>query len=173
MTHQCVGYRGAGNSGFTLIEVLTALVVMGVATSIFFGLFAASISLGNASRGEKVAAQLAVECLADLQTHPAQFSWPAFGEVEHGELLPIPRAGEEDAPLSQAAPPAVMPTEKGAHDRERNFYRDFTSEAFARLPSEGANYVDVVVVIHWVQEGRKRLLSLTSCMPRAAVEGLS
>lgn len=171
MTRVPMGPGRAENSGFTLIEVLTALAVMGVAISIFFGLFAASLSLGKSSRAERVAAQLAEEYLTDVQANPGRYRWPDYADGQSGELLRVTLAGIEDAPVHQADPPTVMPTYRRAHDRERSFYHDFTWEAFARLPSEGANYVDLILVIRWLHEGHERLFALTTCMPRSVGEG--
>lgn len=174
-----IGWPGnKRNKGFTLVEVLTALVVMGVATSIFFSLFFASLALGESSRWQRVAAGLAEERLAHLQNNPGSYEWPDFSDHEPGELLPVTLPDPDGAVLNRATPPATMPTgdPDGAYTREANFYAGFEWQIEARLPAGAPtqNHVEVVVKILRIsngsgeeRKGRKaRVFALTSCMAR-------
>ena len=60
----------SGRAGFTLLEILTALAVIGMASTIFFRLFTVSTSLAASSVSHEVAANLAQE-LNGINKHSA------------------------------------------------------------------------------------------------------
>ncbi len=165
------------------MEVLTALVVMGVATSIFFSLFFSSLSLGESSRWQRVAARLAEERLSHLQNNSARYDWSGFKAGEAGVPFPVSLLESDGAALNRAEPPATMPTgdPDGAYTREERFYAGFEWQIEARLPAEGSgeNYVEVVVKILEISDGlagegkarRSRVFALTSCMARPTGAG--
>ena len=157
--------------GFTLLELLTAFLVMGAAVTIFLQLYTASMSMAKSSRAHKVAANLAEEYMAEILVTPARYTWPKLkgGEADVG--LPITLRGHAGEPVLQAQPPTALPTYKPAFNRERTLYYNFTWQAYARLPDPSAKYVEVLVVVKWLQAGREREFALTSCVPRSFTEG--
>jgi len=163
------GQSGRADHGFTLVEVLAALTIVGVATYLFIALFASSLDLAQASRNLKVAADLAEGRLYDLVHHPAGYAWPSLAEVRAGDLAPVrPDAGTDG---STEAMPAAMPLDPASRRRETVFHEKFSQEAFARLPRPDAAYLEVTAVIRWVERGRDQVFMLTSCVPRTVLEG--
>ncbi len=161
------------NPGFTLLELLTALAVIGIAATIFLRLFASSNSLAAASLSHEVAVNIAGEYLATIQASPERFVWPDYDDAAIGEahaLKPVENGAVEENFIHL---PEAMPTTRRAYNRDRNLYNDFTWEAFALLPHEGAQYVQLIVEISWMDEGKLRRFSLGSAVPRALGEGAS
>lgn len=160
-----------GRSGFTLLELLTAIAIMSVGTFVIVSLFASSITLADINRSRKVAAALAEEQLASLTTKPEIYVWPDLRSLEPGDLAEVRLQGTEPGVPNPVTPPSALPPARAAQDREMNFYDGFSWQAFARLPSRDAGYVEVTVVVRWVCQGREDLITLTSSVPRAQVEG--
>ena len=158
-------------AGFTLLELLTALVVIGIAATVFFQLFLASVSLAESSRAREVAADLAQEYLTVMQASPKMFVWPNYDETAEGESLPV-KAVAGSALGELFAQPAAMPTVRRPYNRERSLYNDFSWAASARLPEASARYVEITIEMTWDDsEGRMRRLALTSALPRSVAEG--
>jgi prepilin-type N-terminal cleavage/methylation domain-containing protein len=156
-------------AGFTLIEVLTALFVVGVATTIFIKMYTASLDLAKSSSNYNVAAQIAEEYLVELQTNPGQFAWPNFdgkiADFQKVEQLDLDRQINVD-------PPTAMPTNKRAFDREANLYREFGWYANAKIHAEDSNFVEVRVTVIWKEKGKDRRVYVTSAFPRSVGEGV-
>lgn len=159
--------------GFTLLELLTALAVISIAATIFLRLFASSNSLAAASLSHEVAVNFAEEYLTTIQANPERFVWPDYDDAPIGDahaLKPIENGAIEE---NFSHLPKAMPTTRRAYNRDRNLYNDFTWEAFALLPHEGAQYVQLIVEISWMDEGKLRRFSLGSTAPRAIGDGVS
>lgn len=154
-----------GRAGFTLLELITALAVLGVAATVFLRLFSSSLSLASTSLSHEVAVGLAEEYLTTIQSSPERFDWPDLEDTASGKIQPI-RPIEEIFPT----PPEAMPTLRRAYNRDHSFYRDFSWEAFAVLPEDEAQYVEVLVEISWTDEGYLRRFSLASIVPRSLAE---
>ncbi len=159
--------------GFTLLELLTALAVIGIAATIFLSLFTSSNSLATASLSHEVAANIAEEYLATIQANPERFVWPDYDDTPIGKahaLKPIENGVVEE---NHTHIPEAMPTTRRAYNRDRNLYNGFTWAAFTVLPHEGAQYVQLTVEISWIDDGRLRRFSLSSALPRARGDGAS
>lgn len=158
-------------SGFTIIEVLTAFFVMGVATTIFIAMYTASLSVSRSSTHYAVASQIAEEYMAELRVNPQQFVWPNFDDAGIGELILIGLA-DEDGALRVVAQPTAMPITPAAHKRETNLYREYTWKAEARIQELDSNFVEVLVTIGWQHLNKPQFLYLTSTVPRSVGEGI-
>lgn len=168
--HEC--WRSAPNQkGFTLLELLTATVVLGIAVSIYLQLFASSLSLAEQSSKSRTAARLAEETLTAIEIAPRLYDWPRYEEAEAGELIPLPRRGIGTTHITTARTPTAEPTRERSHQRTMTHYGDFTTETYTSVPDFDANHVRVVVVVRWMTGGRVQAFSLTSALPRGAVEG--
>ena len=162
----------AGRGGFTLVELLTALVIMGIATTIFVNLYTASVTLANANRGQRVAANLAEEYMTYILNYPREIDWspvygeePASGDAESpGKLILVARPD-----TAEEGPAAMLRTAGRSYNRVKNLYRNFTHEVHARIPETDAEYLEVVVVVRWTQGRRNLSFSLTSAIPRGRV----
>ena len=95
--------RHERNIGFTLIEVIAALTVMSVATTIIISLLTSSLSISEASRNRKVAGELAEEKLIEIVNMPGSFSIPEPSTLEPGVQVEIAKA-------ESIVAPSTMPT---------------------------------------------------------------
>lgn len=161
----------SSRSGFTIIEVLTAFFVIGIATTIFVRLYSSSLSLGRTSTHYAVASQIAEEYMAELQVNPGQFAWPNFADSPVGDLIEVKVIDDESA-IKYVEPPTAMPSVQGAHDRQSQLYRDFEWIAYARIHEESSNFVEVMVEISWKNKGKFQRFYLTSAVPRSIGEGI-
>lgn len=158
-------------AGFTLLELLTALIVLGIASTVLLKMFTSSMTLSKTARTHEIAGDLAQEYLTLIESRPDLFAWPSFSDSQPGTALALkPREGGPVHALT-SDPPAALPLLRRAHDREAGLYRDFTWTAQTALPSADAQYVDVTVQIEWELEGRVRQFRLGTAVPRAAAEG--
>ncbi len=166
-----VGRRGA--AGFTLIEVLVALVVMSVATYIILSMFTMSVSLGRGDRSRRAAYSIAEARLADCAIAPSRYEWPKPDALASGELVEVKAPGDATVAPNGEMPafPATVPTYPAAADRERRFYGQFTSSVYARSIDGAPNVYAITAVVRWTQEGRKQSVSLTTTMPLPAMGG--
>jgi len=163
--------RAHGRAGFTLLELLTALVVLGIASTVLLKMFTSSQSLAKSARSHEIAGDLAQEYLILIESRPDLFTWPDFADSQPGVPQTIkPREGGPIQALT-SEPPAALPLLRRANERESGAYRDFTWTAQAALPSADAQYVDVTVQVAWELEGRLRQFTLGSVVPRAAAQG--
>jgi prepilin-type N-terminal cleavage/methylation domain-containing protein len=158
-------------AGFTLLELLTALIVLGIASTILLKMFLSSQTLAKAGRTHEIAADLAQEFVTLLQDRPELFLWPSFLDEKPGTALPIKALPEGPLASAIAEPPASLPLLRRAHDREEGTYRNFSWSATGRLPAAESNYVELNITVVWELEGRLRQFMLTSATPRPAVGG--
>jgi prepilin-type N-terminal cleavage/methylation domain-containing protein len=157
----------AAQGGFTLIEILVALVVVGVATSVFIQLFSLSLTMARTSQNQALAATLADEQMNALLRAPRAYDWHLAGAAP-GQLIAVtPRQAQEDHRHFDA--PSTLPLSPRASNREEALHEKFSWEGYARLPHEDARCLEVTVAVRWVEEGRDRLISLTSAIARSAI----
>lgn len=157
--------------GFTILEVLVALFVIGVATTVFVKLYTSSLSLSQTSTHYSIASQLAEEYLAEIHANPSQFVWPNFQDKPVGEfhdVVPV----EDESRIQLVSKPTAMPNIESEHRRESELYNDFAWSASARIHEETANFVELLVVVDWQLEGRTHRFYLTSALPRSIGEGV-
>lgn len=158
-------------SGFTILEVLVALFVIGSATTVFIGLYTSSLALARSSTHYAVASQLAEEFLAEMRSNPSQFVWPNYSDKPIGELHDVVLVKDE-SPIRLVDLPTAMPNLKSEYDRENRLYRNFAWTAFSRIHGETANFVEVLIVVTWEHEGKLHRFYLTSALPRSIGEGM-
>jgi prepilin-type N-terminal cleavage/methylation domain-containing protein len=173
-----VRYRGSSGfnrkqqaGGFTLIEILVALAIVGVATYIIISLFSSAFSLAQNNRARRVAGALAEGQLADLMRNPAKYAWPDLKAAKVGELSEVSVRGETDKGGRVFDAPSVMPIDKRAFNREQSFYGKFSWDAYVKLPKENVPHAELTVVVRWRSQGRSDAFALTSCVPRSVMEG--
>jgi len=159
------------HKGFTLIEVLTAFMVLSIATTVFIGLYRGSLSLSKSSQLNQLAALVAEEALVNLQNNSDGFVWPNFDDVAQNTYETVRPVNGSDG-INVPEYPSVMPNNERFFRRARSQYQNFSWEGFARLPSSDANYVEILVVVQWTFDGRPQQYYLTSAVPRSVGEGL-
>lgn len=165
------GRRRGGRDGFTLIEVLVAFAVIGVATWIILSLFTSSLKLEKNARSMRVAADLGRSRLADITTRPEAYAWPA-AEAITGEAG-APLTLKESTVEASFAQPAVLPTNALAADKESKFYDKFSWEAYVKHPVTGRGYYEIIVVVRWQESNRPKELVLTGSIPTAMTKETS
>lgn len=111
--------------------------------------------------------------MAEVIHSPTKYLWPDYESGAVGKLHSLKRVSDPNVATHIAVPPVAMPTEKRAYNRERTFYRDFMIESLARVPQRDSNYVEIIIVVRWVVNGRDQVLTLTSCVSRRVGEGLA
>jgi prepilin-type N-terminal cleavage/methylation domain-containing protein len=154
------------NAGFTLIETIVALGIIGVATYISISLYTGSLELGQSVRLYTVAADAADEYLAELVRDPSNFTWPDANQAQAGEVLPV--TAKSETYILQ--PPATLPTQRAMGEREKRFYRKLTRHAFVRVPKADSPYVELIAMVSWVESGRNYDFTLTTLAPRGILE---
>ncbi len=158
--------------GFSLLEVIVALGVMGVAIGIIVSLFTASLTLATDSRNESVAAAYAQERMIDVQKNAALFDWSGLNAAAVGQLTPVAlsEVGKEVRGNGFDLPSTLAASANRAQ-HEMTFYNKFSWEIFAKKPKANAAYVEVTVVVRWQHAGRPRSFALTSLTARGLPEG--
>ena len=164
--------RGRGrfgtSSGFTLLELMVALAVMGVGVSIFIQLYSASLDFAKTSVNSRIATAIANEQLHVMQRHPERFLWniSAPGADERFEIT----LGPDDPKAGNPATlPSVMPAEIAAVAREESRHSNFRWKAFGEL-RHNASYYETTVVVRWTESGREKTLAMTSAVTRDKVD---
>ena len=155
-------------AGFTLIELIVALFVISVATTIFMHLYATSIDLGKLSRNRTVAVAIAEEQLGLIMREPGNFAWDqanpdAAGYFRIRATTDDPRAGVE-----AVLPKATLPDES-AFTRETNVFSQFRWKAIGKLGTRGLFY-EVTTDVHWEQAGKPQSITISGVVPRGRVE---
>ena len=158
-------------SGFTILEVLIALFVIGTATTVFVGLYTSSMSLARSSTQYSIASQLAEEYLAEIHANPSQFVWPNFADKSVGDfhdVVPI----DDESTIQIVERPTAMPNIEAEFMRESSLYNGFAWNAKTRIHEEDSNFVELLVEVDWEHEGRIHRFYLTSTLPRSIGEGV-
>lgn len=151
-------------AGFTLLEMLAALAVIGVATGVIIQLFTASLDLSANSRHQRVASSLAEEALHAIVANPAAYDWSG---VTGPDLARVNLKAASEAATSALVPPSTLPVVPAAAARSRATYAGFTCEVYGRLLTPSAPYFEVTAVVRWTDNGRPHLIALTGAAPRA------
>ena len=155
--------------GFTLIEVIVALTVISVATTILIRLYMASTGLGIQAQYRELAASAAESQLAQMVNEPSIFVWEhdrpdAAGLFRVKKTADDPRAGRK-----LELPEVLLPYDT-SFDRQTNVYDKFRWAAFGRIPSAASSIVEVTVDVHWERAGKTEHIALTGAVPRSKVE---
>lgn len=163
--------RGGGSraTGFTLIEILVALAVLSVATTVIMSLFSSSVSLGQRDRSRRAAYSLAEQRLSSVAINSAAYEWPDAEMLSSGELIEIPVSAEDRLTSNL---PTTLPIYPTAHEREQNFHERFTTNVYVRAAGVAGVY-EVTAVVRWQQDGRDQSISLTTTIPAPSTGGES
>lgn len=160
----------AGRRGFTLIEVLVAVAIMGVATGLMVQTLFSTMNLSKENSSQRVAASLASEQLQMIVNSPSDFMWPGSEALADGALVELLLPGEEpEHDLRPVEAPATLPTDHRSILREDSFFDRYSWSAYTRLPRADAGYLEVTVSIDWTNNGRDATFALTGSVPRNRV----
>lgn len=159
---------GASRAGFTLIEMLVALAVIGVASTVFLTMYFSSMDLGKLSRNREVALSIAEGQLELLMMNPGDYQWERDLASPDG-LFRIRRNADDPPAGLVAEPPTVLPFDKAARAHQQTIYDSFRWRAFGKLGPKGLCY-EVFVDVYWEQRGRDRHITMTGAVGRGQVE---
>ena len=163
------GLRGGCEApgGFTLVELLVALTVVGVAAAVFVGMFSASLGLSRSNSNLAVATELAETQLAVLMRAPRDFVW----DNSKGTACFAVTTHEPEPPGGYPVePPAINLVTKEAQQKLAERYSQFRWTAFARLAAPDAAAYEVTVAVRWMDTRRPQTLTLSSAVARALVD---
>lgn len=153
--------------GFTLVEMVIALAVLTIATTILISMLGRGVALGEHSRHRTAAANIGDSILAEIQARPNAFIWPSFEDLASGELVEITPSEAKPGTLGHPVS-APLGAEQANHQRE--FFDGFRWLAHGRRPTENANHLEITVSVYWTEAGRAQSLALTTAYPRALIE---
>jgi prepilin-type N-terminal cleavage/methylation domain-containing protein len=168
--HACLirGHR-ADRRGFTLIEMLVALTVIGVATTVMFDLYLASTNLGNLAQHRELAASIAENQLSQLIAVPDAYVWDHKNPGEQ-DLFRIKGSADDPRAGSKATLPSVLLSLDSSYTRQENLFDKFRWSVFGRLPDPASSYFEVTVNVHWKQVGKTENVALTGVVSRSKVD---
>ena len=160
--HQC------NRRGFTLIELIVALTVISVATTILFKLYMTSADLGALAQHRELAATIAESELAQVLASPSAYVWDHQNPSEQG-LFRVRRNAEDPRAGRKVPLPNVLLPEDASFKRETNVFDKFRWSAYGRLPEPRSAYFEITVNVQWKESGKMENIALTSAVPRSAV----
>jgi prepilin-type N-terminal cleavage/methylation domain-containing protein len=162
-----------GVGGFTLVEVIVALAVVGVGVTVVLSLYTNSLAINRSNRNHSIAAALAEEQLAHLRCNPGGYDWAGVLESEEGALAELKLKPMEGGAATQGfKAPAVVPDGAPGSAPERQLYEDFTWQAYVRSAARETPYIEVIMVVRWREAQRPREFALASYVPRVSLEGV-
>ncbi len=155
--------------GFTLIELIVALTVISVATTILIRLYMASTDLGVQAQYRELAASVAESQLAQMVREPANFVWEHDRADGVGLFRVKSNADDPRAGRKVLLPEVLLPYD-ASFERQKIVYDKFRWAAFGRVPNPASSIVEVTVDVHWEHAGKKEHIALTGAVPRSKVE---
>lgn len=158
--------KNAGQSwsaGFTLMEIIVALAVIAVATTVGVSLFGVSYKASRDVTDRRVAQQIAEAALDDLQRDPASFKWPAATN----ELQLVER--QDGATI--VSPPQVSVPDGRIQGTIITQYARYQSRSYVKLNDASPNTCELTTVVSWVRAGRPHAITLTALAPKRVLEG--
>ena len=155
-----------GRRGFTIVEMLVALVVVSIAGTITVQLFTMSYDLALTNADRSVGAELAHEQLSRILEQPGAFQWPNIENLEPGQLGEINPPEDGDRVFSS---PSTRPKVQNTALRQDDFYLRYQWDAYCSVPSADSAYVEVTVVTRWLREQDRKSITLTSAIDRDAI----
>ena len=160
-------------TGFTLIEVLVAVGVMGAAITFLLSMFSNSRSLASTNKTNEIAAKIAEEYMNELRVHPDDFIWPNYSDDSDAEgFYAVTMKNPLKHPMFSVLPPTAQPEIEQIFLRDKNLYEEYIWHAKTRLNDASDNYVEVMIQVNWNDGGLARHLCITSLLPRAVAEGV-
>lgn len=163
-------------AGFTILEMLVALTVLGVATFILITMFLMSLSYDSHSRYMKVATNGAESVAAQILATPEDYVWPTQEQLQSGGSVALELKDTEKDPIHRLMAPSVLPTIPARAQQITDDYERFRWFAYARQPASveqgGATppYLEVEVVIRWSEAELPYYFSVVSTIPYTWVE---
>ena len=164
------------SAGFTILELLVALTVLGVATFILISMFLMSLSYDSHSRYMKVATSGAESVAAQILATPEDYVWPSQEQLQLGESVALELKDIEKDPIHRLMAPSVLSTMPARAQQITEDYKRFRWEAYARQPAaveqDGAPppYLEVEVVVRWSEAELPYYFSVVSTIPYIWVE---
>ena len=161
--------RSRYRRGFTLIELIVALTVISIATTILLQLYMTSTDLGYLAQHRELAATIAEDQVTQLVANPAGYQWDYANPDEAG-LFRIRSTADDPRAGAKVSLPDVLIPNDNSYKHQEIVYDKFRWSAFGRLPSPASAFYEVVVDVQWKQKGKTEHVALSGAVPRSKVE---
>lgn len=152
-----------GKSGFTLVEVIVALLVVSVALSVFMAMFFMAAYSATERQHSMIAAQLAEQHLSMICAAPHLVVWNT-GELNAAGMFEIQEQEGTAHRSLLATMPETMLLGRSLHEQNINLYNRFHCTAWGRMMSPEAQAYEVTAAVTWDERGRDRMFTLTSAL---------
>ena len=170
MARRCL--RDIRHRGFTLLEILVAIVVLATGITGFITLYYSSVGLADFSRNQAIAANVAQGKISELLNDPGAYIWQ-LRDSGQGEVLERPKQKDANAEPSKGpypvSAPNILPVVKNTGQHEKALFEKFSWNAYTEISSKDAGYVFLTVVVRWKEPGQHRVLPLTTCVARSRI----
>jgi prepilin-type N-terminal cleavage/methylation domain-containing protein len=165
--------RSLTRGGFTLLEVLVALGIAGIAVSILVTAFGGSYTLFRMNDHRTIALSQAQLQLSTMLREPALFAWPKLDALNAGAKAPVTLKAAAEGKEQRFAPPTLKTRIRHDRDDIDNLFRELSWEAFVEQKNPSDAHVALTVVLHWSDGGNMQSLLLTTAVPKSVLEGQS
>lgn len=156
---------GKRKFGFTLIELIVALAVVGIGVTVLFQLFIVSLNINQKSNNLVLATCIAQDCLGQIITTPEKFHWQIPDNVKPGEVFPILTSLDEPKMGNRVEPPKIAPPDWASFKKYQSGFDKYFWKAFGRLSTSSSEVYEVTVVVTYKERGREQNYTLTSFVP--------
>lgn len=147
--------------GFTLLETVVALAIVGAATAIGVSLYSAAAQMRLEQRRAALAGELARAQLAQMRQYPQHFEWPDTLGASFAEVSAKP-----DSPAAGLARPVLQATAAGsALSQADRVYDGFRWRGFLRRVEGRPGCCEVVLAVYPPGRAEQRAHMLTALLP--------
>lgn len=155
-----------GRRAFTLIELIVALAVLGVAITVVVQLFSISVDMTRMAQNSILAHIIAEEKLEFVVNHPEKFNWIIPENYKFGDFFRVLSSPNEPDVGNKVDDFQLLPPEWGRYLKYKNALSSFRWRVLGRIPTPDSDVFEVVVIVSYRETGKVKNYALTSFVPR-------